>query len=309
MPEIENKELNLAESFVEETGTSIFLTGKAGTGKTTFARLIGKIYQQHGLLDSGHVVEADSGDLVAGYVGQTALKTKKVIDKALDGVLFVDEAYLLDNELNKFGAEAMGTLLKSMEMNKERLVVVIAGYPEPMEKLIKSNPGLSRRFKYHMNFPDFPISDLMGIFDLNMKRHHREITPEARAMAEAMLVQNKTAMGQHFGNAGTVENLVDLLKNKLSKTLEDTGVLDEYEAAKALKDDKGNPIPVPQELKDKLVTITPEIVQQVKIGAPKAGGRASGYTPSSLGGEFEEIGDEAPKAITITTPGAGGPSL
>ena len=209
------------------------------------------------------MVEADRGDLVAGFVGQTALKTKKVINQALDGVLFIDEAYLLKGEGNDFGKEAMGTLLKGMEMNKDRLVVVIAGYPGPMSELIKSNPGLSRRFKYHMNYPDFSADELMKIFDLNMEHAGRKITPEARELAKAMLVDNKQAMGEHFGNAGTVENMVELLSNKLSLTLENDGTLDKYEELKKKK------TAIPQDIKDKLVTITPAIVKGIKLEAKR----------------------------------------
>lgn len=270
-------------------------TGNPGTGKTTFARLIGKIYKDNGLLKKGHVVEADRGDLVAGYVGQTALKTKKVINQALDGVLFIDEAYLLRGEGNDFGKEAMGTLLKAMEMNKDRLVVVIAGYPAPMMELIKSNPGLSRRFKYHMNYPDFTPTDLMEIFDLNMKRHRRSITPEARTKAEAMLLDNKRQMGEHFGNAGIVENLVELLNNKLSLSLENDGTLAKYEELKKAKQ------PIPQELKDKLITITPEIVAQTKLEGKKAIA-ASGrdMDVSTLGGrQITPAAPERPAALRL----------
>ncbi len=252
-------------------------TGNPGTGKTTFARLIGKIYHDNGMLKKGHVVEADRGDLVAGYVGQTALKTKKVINEALDGVLFIDEAYLLKGEGNDFGKEAMGTLLKSMEMHKDRLVVVIAGYPGPMSELVKTNPGLSRRFKYHMNYPDFSKDELMQIFDKNMKRWSRNITPEARAKAEAMLVNNKKSMGEHFGNAGTVENLVELLNNKLSLKLENDGTLQEYEDLKATGAD------IPKELKDKLVTITLDIVDQVRLEASKGAEVTGEIDTSGLG--------------------------
>ncbi|PJB70372.1 MAG: hypothetical protein CO093_08355 [Alphaproteobacteria bacterium CG_4_9_14_3_um_filter_47_13] len=238
-------------------------TGNPGTGKTTFARLIGKIYKDNGMLKKGHVVEADRADLVAGYIGQTEGKTKKVIGQALDGVLFIDEAYLLDGEGNDFGKLAMGILLKSMEMNKNNLVVVIAGYPDPMNKLIKSNPGLSRRFKYHMNYSDFTPDQLMEIFDKNIESSGRKITHEARERAKLILTTNKQAMGNHFGNAGTVENMVDLLNNKLSLLLENDGTLQKYDNLKKKNE------PIPPELKLKLITITPEIVEQIKLSTEK----------------------------------------
>ena len=263
-------------------------TGNPGTGKTTFARLIGKIYKDNGLLENGHVVEADRGDLVAGFVGQTALKTKEVINKALDGVLFIDEAYLLKGEGNDFGKEAMGTLLKGMEMNKDRLVVVIAGYPGPMNELVKSNPGLSRRFKYHMNYPDFKPEELMEIFDLNIEKLGRNITGAARQKAEEMLVANKQAMGEHFGNAGTVENLVELLSNKLSLELENDGTLDKVEKLRS----EGKP--VPQDLRDKLVTITPEIVEQTQLQGKRAISVSSGNIDASELGRKRDIPTEQP---------------
>ncbi len=274
-------------------------TGNPGTGKTTFARLIGKIYKDNGMLESGHVVEADRGDLVAGYVGQTALKTKKVISQALDGVLFIDEAYLLKGEGNDFGKEAMGTLLKGMEMNKDRLVVVIAGYPGPMSELVKSNPGLSRRFKYHMNYPDFSIDNLMDIFDLNVQRYNREITPAARAKAQAMLAANKQSMGEHFGNAGTVENLVELLNNKLSLQLENDGTLDEYESLKSANS------PIPQDLKDKLVTITPEIVDQIKLEANKGPSMGGDIDAAALGAGKKDSSNDNKKDANGPDLGAG----
>ncbi len=264
-------------------------TGNPGTGKTTFARLIGKIYRDNGMLEKGHVVEADRGDLVAGYVGQTALKTKKVISQALDGVLFIDEAYLLKGEGNDFGKEAMGTLLKGMEMNKDRLVVVIAGYPGPMSELVKSNPGLSRRFKYHMNYPDFSIDELMEIFDKNVADGKRKITPDARTQAQAQLAANKQSMGAHFGNAGTVENMVELLNNKLSLALENDGTLDKY------RELKKQGAPIPQDLKDKLVTITTDIVEQIQLEANKGATSTGEIDAAGLGSLREENTPEEPE--------------
>lgn len=265
-------------------------TGNPGTGKTTFARLIGKIYKENGLLKKGHVVEADRGDIVAGFVGQTALQTKKAVNAALDGVLFIDEAYALQGEGNDFGKEARDTLLKAMEMNKDRLVVVIAGYPEPMEKFIKSNPGLPRRFKYHMNFPDFSIGELMEIFDMNIERHNKKITAEARDAAEAMLVANKKMMGKHFGNAGIVENLVELLNNKLSLALENDGTLDQYDALTKQKK------PIPQDMKTKLVTITPDIVAQIRLEGKRAVATPSGNHINTAGLGDRKIANAPPPA-------------
>src|SRR5262249_2237903 len=140
----------------------LVFTGNPGTGKTTVAKIIGRIYKEAGLLRSGRVVDTKRNDLVAGYTGQTALKTQKVIDAAIDGVLFIDEAYSLTPTAggDNYGEEAINTLIEAMETYRDRLVVIVAGYRSEMKHFIDSNPGLRSRFKTIIDFPDYDTESL-----------------------------------------------------------------------------------------------------------------------------------------------------
>jgi Cdc6-like AAA superfamily ATPase len=143
----------------------VVFTGNPGTGKTTVARIIGRLYGSIGLVSRGHLVEVSRADLVAGYVGQTALKVQAVVDRSVGGVLFIDEAYSLAAEgSGEFGAEAIATLVKLMEDHRDDLAVIAAGYPVEMRRFIDSNPGLRSRFTHTIDFPDYTASELVDVF-------------------------------------------------------------------------------------------------------------------------------------------------
>ncbi len=186
----------------------IVFKGNPGTGKTTVARLIGEIYRDLGLLRRGHVREVAGRDLVAGYVGQTAIRTNEIIDEALDGVLFIDEAYTLNQGGdNDFGQEAINTLLKRMEDERHRLAVIVAGYPTRMVEFINSNPGLQRRFPNEIVFDDYTPEELVKIFRQRVSRVECSMTPELEEALKNLFTVLYARRDENFGNAGLVENI------------------------------------------------------------------------------------------------------
>ena len=185
-------------------------TGNPGTGKTTVARILATIYKDLGIIKKGHLVETDRSGLVAEYVGQTAVKTNKIIDKALDGVLFVDEAYTLANgSQNDYGAEAIATLLKRMEDDRDRLIVILAGYTNEMEQFINSNPGLRSRFSRYIEFPDYTAEELYEIFCLQAKKNDFELSEGASERLMIKLNEAVSIKSKDFGNARYVRNLFE----------------------------------------------------------------------------------------------------
>ena len=184
--------------------------GNPGTGKTTVARIISGLYAAIGVLEKGQLIEVDRSGLVAGYVGQTALKTQEVIKSALGGVLFIDEAYsLASGGENDFGREAIETILKAMEDHRDELIVVVAGYDGPMEKFINSNPGLQSRFNKYFYFHDYNGEQLLHIFKGQCKKNGYALTEEAEAEAKAMFEELYENRGENFGNGRDVRNVFE----------------------------------------------------------------------------------------------------
>ncbi len=207
-------------------------TGNPGTGKTTFAREVAKVYHALGFIEKPVVHEVKREDMVAGFVGQTALKTKEQIDKAKGGILFIDEAYALSREAGPgsdskdFGREAIDTLVAAMENMREDLIVIVAGYPEPMKKFIDANEGLKSRFMTYINFDDYNMPQLGQIMDFMLKERGYTMTPEARDLSMKLLEDEQQRAKQSFGNGRTVRNLVEKAEKELALRLEDEHKLD-----------------------------------------------------------------------------------
>lgn len=259
----------------KNTGPSLHLvfTGNPGTGKTTVAREYAKVLHSLGFIKKPKVHEVSRTDLVAGYVGQTAIKTREQIDKAKGGILFVDEAYALtlSNASNDFGKEAIAELVAAMENMRDDLVVIVAGYPEPMKKFIEANEGLKSRFQTYLTFDDYNLNELSDIMEFMLDDRGYSMDEDAKKLAVELIKEEMHTSKQHFGNGRTVRNLVDKAEKNLAFRLDQAGHLKHG----ALEKD---------ELKRALTTLTLADVKAIDL----AGISSKNEGPSTIGFLEEE---------------------
>jgi SpoVK/Ycf46/Vps4 family AAA+-type ATPase len=203
----------------------LVFSGNPGTGKTNFARIVAGMYMRLGILKTEKVVEVDRSGLVVGYIGQTATKTKQVFESALDGVLFIDEAYALVKEggaFEDFGQEAIDTLLKLMEDHRDRIVVIAAGYKGKMESFIGSNPGLASRFNRYIDFPDYSFEELMQLLKMLADQNSYSYnSSEVHEFLKPIIESEIKNQGENFGNARYIRNLFEsVLQAQASRLME-----------------------------------------------------------------------------------------
>lgn len=240
---VEIQKRRQAENLVSEPLVlHMIFKGNPGTGKTTVARCLGNIFRQMNILSKGHLVEIERADLVGEYIGHTAQKTREQLKKSYGGILFIDEAYSLARGGEKdFGKEAIDVLVKSMEDQKDNLVLILAGYNYEMDEFLNTNPGLKSRFPIHIDFPDYNVNELLEIADLILTRRQYSLSQSARD-ALKRIIELQTGKGYEYsGNARLVRNLIEKavrrqavrLINKEDITRDDLLLIDAKDIAEA----------------------------------------------------------------------------
>lgn len=205
------RQRELAGLSSEQQVLHMVFKGNPGTGKTTVARILGRLFREMGVLSEGHLIEVERADLVGEYIGHTAQRTREWVKKAMGGILFIDEAYALARGGEKdFGREAVDTLVKAMEDFNNHFILILAGYPLEMEQFLSSNPGLPSRFPIQITFPDYTISELMKIADTMLEERQYRMMPQAKNKLRQYLLQMVNSPFHHdFGNAREVRNEIE----------------------------------------------------------------------------------------------------
>lgn len=216
----------------------IVFTGNPGTGKTTVARIVAKVYKALGILAQGQLVETDRSGLIAEYVGQTAIKVNKIVDSAINGVLFIDEAYSITGETqNDYGKEAIATLIKRMEDDRDKLIVVVAGYPNEMNTFIETNPGLKSRFNRYVEFVDYSPQELFDIYQSQCSRLDYKLTDDAKSILKTVFEEAYNDRDKSFGNGRFVRNIFEKSLERQANRIASVASLDKETLTTITADD------------------------------------------------------------------------
>ncbi|MDO4475688.1 MAG: AAA family ATPase [Lachnospiraceae bacterium] len=254
---VQRRKLGMKEADVSK---HLVFSGNPGTGKTTVARILAKAYRELGLLKKGQLVEVDRSGLVAGYIGQTAMKTAQVIESALGGILFIDEAYTLSAKRGEgdFGQEAIDTLLKAMEDKRDEFIVIVAGYPKLMEAFLDSNPGLRSRFNKLISFPDYTVDELVKIFESTIGKNGYQAGAEALAYVRAYYTRKVKENAENFANARDVRNLFEKAVVRQANRLSGEKELTKEQLAELLPEDIRETQDEPETAAERLAGLVPE---------------------------------------------------